>query len=80
MRRGMTPRHNGPFARCLMSFGRSCSLALIIVAVSTAQRQPALGRPANIRVDSDLLLINALVTNRKGAAVPGLSTSKVIDG
>lgn len=54
---------------------RYFSLALIIAASSPAQDRYTLNGPAPIRVESNLVLIDALVTDRQGAAIQGLSAS-----
>jgi len=55
-------------------FHQSLALTLIIAAISHAQGQNP-GRPASIQVHSDLVLINALVTDRQGAVITGLGAS-----
>ena len=50
-------------------------LTLIIPAILHGQPQSTLSRPASIQVNSDLVLINALVTDERGAVVTGLGAS-----
>ena len=51
-------------------------LVLLMAALSPAQNSGSRDAPANIRVHSDLVLINALVTDRHGSVITGLDGSQ----
>jgi Ca-activated chloride channel family protein len=56
-------------------FRRCCAFLLIAGAVTRAAGQNSGTGPASIQVHSDLALISALVTDRRGAVVTGLDAS-----
>ena len=57
-----------------MSFRTSCVLGFVAIAMAQ-DRNPRRPTP-NLRVESDLVLVNTLVTNGRGIPVPGLEPSR----
>jgi hypothetical protein len=59
----------------MIFFHRGFPLTLIVAAILRGQTPNSFTGPASIRVHSDLVLINTLVTDRRGAVITGLGAS-----
>jgi Ca-activated chloride channel family protein len=60
----------------LLGGKRGLGAAMLIVVTLRAQSPDFRARSANIQVHSDLVLINALVTDRRGSVITGLDASR----